>query len=439
LQSLNRHYIAPIRSFDRPARLFLVMMLINGLILSGWQLFFNFFMLQSGFDREFLGLVNSLPFASSMIFGLVVGRISDRIGRKPSIITGIGFSSLFMLAQITFHQPVIIVISAFLTGAFNMLFIVSQAPLMMKLSNPENRTMLFSLNFGLPTLSGAVGNLFAGQMPALFGVLLNVKTDSAAAYQAVLLVTILLGTASLIPAWIMKEPEARQGSTLNNVSVQVHADEPQKDGQPKKLSPALVVLVIKMAGPQLLTGFGAAILIPYMNVFLKDRFNIDDSLLGLLFSLSSLMIAIASVMGPWLSTRLGGKVRAVVTTQFGSLVFLFMTGFAPFLWLSSIGFLMRTALMNMSAPLYSAFCMEHTPDQHQGFVNSILNLSWNIGWSVGPLISGFVQERYGFAPLFIATSILYFMSTSLIWTLFKNMDNIRGLPQAVVQTPGFLE
>ena len=37
---------------------------------------------------------------------------------------------------------------------------------------------------------------------------------------------------------------------------------------------------VKMAAPQILVGFGAAILIPYMNVFFKVRFQISDSLLG---------------------------------------------------------------------------------------------------------------------------------------------------------------
>jgi MFS family permease len=440
-QSLDRHYIAPIRSFNRAARLFLIMTIIDGVILSGWQLFFNFYMLQSGFDREFLGLVNSLPSAAGLIFGILAGRLSDRIGRRPSIIIGISFASLFMLAQVTFHQPLVIACAAFLTGIFNMLFLVSQAPLMVKLSGTENRTMLFSLNFGLQTISGSVGNLFAGQLPSLFGILFSVQAHSAMAYQAVLVTSVLLGTTSLIPIWLMKEPGSSQVSP-----------EPEKvdrlrdveDVKPKtsprgKLSPALISLIIKMTAPQILIGFGAAILIPYMNVFYKDRFNITDSLLGLLFSLSSLMIGIASIMAPWLSTRLGGKVRAVVVTQFGSLVFLLMAGFSPFLWLSSIGFLLRSSLMNMSAPLYSAFCMEHTPEQHQGFVNSILNLSWNVGWAVGPFISGIVQEQYGFAPLFITTSILYLVATSMSWAFFKNMEPSRLASKTVIQSPEFLE
>src|ERR1700690_3456691 len=119
LQSLNQHYIAPIRSLTRAARLFLVMMLINGLVLSGWYLFFNFYMRESGYKLDFLGLVNSLPSAAGLIFGLLAGRFSDRIGRKPSLIIGIGLTSLFMLAQVTFRQPLVIAASAFLTGVFN--------------------------------------------------------------------------------------------------------------------------------------------------------------------------------------------------------------------------------------------------------------------------------------------------------------------------------
>jgi MFS family permease len=151
------------------------------------------------------------------------------------------------------------------------------------------------------------------------------------------------------------------------------------------------------------------------------------------------LIGIGSILAPWLSTRLGGKVRAVVVTQFGSLVFLLMTGFAPFLWLSSLGYLVRTALMNMSAPLYSAFCMECTPERHQGFVNSILNLAWNLGWSVGPFISGIVQQNYGFSPLFIATSLLYFLAIIVTWSFFKNSEKLQVVSPSLASRPEFLE
>jgi MFS family permease len=407
--NLYRHYIQPVRTFNRSARLFLWMTVIDGIIMSVWQLFFNFYMLQSGFSRDFLGLATSLPSVAALVFGIAVGRLSDRIGRKPSMILGISLTSLALLGQVTFKQPVIILVMAFLGGIFNILFIISQAPLMMKLSDPENRTLLFSLNFGVATLAGALGSLFAGQLPDLFGRILNIQATSASAYQAVLITSIALGTTSLIPLWLMDEPRTLQSG-------------PETEARETGSSFALRRLTIKLALPNLLTGFGAAILIPYMNVFFKDRFNISDSLLGTLFGLSSLLIGIGTFIGPRLTTRLNGKIRTVAFTQFASLVFLMIAGFTPSLWLASFSFLMRAALMNMSAPLYSAFCMEQTPERNQGMVNSVLNISWSLGWAVGPYLSGLVQVAYGFTPLFITTAVLYLTAIITMWILFHKVD-----------------
>jgi MFS family permease len=425
LENLTHHYLEPIRSFNRPARLFLLMTLIDGVTFSGWQLFFNFYILQSGYNRDFLGLVNSMPALAGLLLGIPLGHLSDRIGRKASLFIGLLLASVFMLAQITLRGPTIIVASAFLFGVFNMLLIISQAPLMVKLSNVENRTMLFSLNFGLLTLAGAVGNLFAGQLPAIFGRALNVVPTSAGAYQAVLIMSVLLGSLALVPLLKMEEPVAAPAPEVSPGA--------SANPMPGALTPAGPKwMTLKMAIPQILIGFGAAILIPYMNVFYKDRFLISDSSLGLLFSLSALMIGVASLVGPRLATLMGGKVRAIVATQFSSLIFLLVMGFVPIFWLSAIGYLMRTALMNMSAPLYNAFCMERTPEHRQGFVNSILNLSWNVGWAVGPFISGLVQQSYGFQPLFVSTALLYFTAIVVQWKLFVGVDSAAITPAPVL-------
>jgi len=194
-----------------------------------------------------------------------------------------------------------------------------------------------------------------------------------------------------------------------------------------------------MTAPQVLIGFGAAILIPYINVFFKYQFSISDSLLGVLFSLSSLFIGVGSVIGPRLASVLGGKIRAITATQSSSLVFLLMLGFSPYLWLSASAYLVRTTLMNMASPLYSAFCMERTPEEHQGFVNSVLNLAWSLGWAIGPFLSGVVQERYGFGPLFFATSILYALAILLIWVFFKRTEMDAETAPATLRSPEYVE
>jgi MFS family permease len=416
LQNINTHYIQPIRTFNRDARLFLWMTVISGIILSGWQLFFNIYMLQSGVTREFLGIVNSLPSLTGLLLGIPIGRLSDRIGRRQAIIISIALSSFSFLGQVTFKQPALILIMSGLTGIFNMFLIVSVSPLMMKLSNLSNRTMLFSLNYGVQTLAGAAGSLFAGQLPGLFGGLLHVGSTSAAAYQAVLIATILLGTTALIPIWMMREPQTLSYAGMIQT-------QPKPDSREPSPRPGLTRLTVKLATPNFLIGIGAAILIPYMNVFFKDRYQISDSLLGILFGLSSLFIGIGSIIGPRLTVQLGGKIRTVAFTQLASVVFMLLIGFVPSLWIAGFSVLMRGALMNMSSPLYSAFCMEQTPEGQQGYVSSVLNVAWQIGWSVGPYLSGLVQVRYGFSPLFITTTVLYLLAVGVMWKLFGNTEN----------------
>jgi MFS family permease len=296
-----------------------------------------------------------------------------------------------------------------------MFLIVSISPLMMKLSSAENRTLLFSLNHGLQTLAGAVGSIFAGQLPGLFGRLLGVEATSAVAYQGVLLTTILIGATALIPLSLMHEP----GTTVSSDARQTH---PRPGARGPGSSFRLTRMTAKLATPNFLIGFGAAILIPYMNVFFKDRFAISDSLLGILFSLSSLFIGIGSLLGPRLTMQLGGKIRTIALTQFSSVIFMLMLGFIPSLWIAGFAFLIRAALMNMSAPLYNAFCMEQTPEHEQGFVSSVLNIAWNAGWAVGPFLSGLVQEAYGFAPIFITTAGLYIVAISVMWIFFGKTE-----------------
>ena len=412
LNNFNTHYIQPIRGFNRDARLFLLTTIINGIIYSGWQLFFNIFILQSGFDRGFLGIVNSLPSLAGLVFGIPIGRLSDRMGRKPAFFIGIIFSSLAFLGQVTFHQPVLIAIMSALAGIFNMFIIVSQSPLMMKLSDHTNRTMLFSLDFGLQTLAGSVGSLFAGQLPSFFGNMLHVGETSAVAYQAVLIVTILLGTTALIPLWLMKEP--KEAPSVAHLPEYV---------QPRrKYESSSTRFTIELATPNFLIGIGAAILIPYMNVFFKDRFAISDSSLGILFGLSSLFVGVGSIIGPRLTTLLGGKIRTIALTQFASIIFLLFVGFSGNFWITAVAVLFRGALMNMSSPLYSAFCMEQTPEKQQGFISSVLNVAWQVGWSVGPYVSGLVQVAYGFGPLFIATAVLYLLAITIMWILFSKVE-----------------
>jgi MFS family permease len=296
-------------------------------------------------------------------------------------------------------------------GTGSTLYYLSINPFLMKHSGSEERSLLFSVNVGLQTLAGAIGSLLAGQLPLLFALFLNLKTGSAGSYQMVLLFGLTTGALGLVPLFLTRTAsngaiaEARKAVNRNRAWT----------SQEKRSA-------ISMGIPNLLIGFGAALLIPYMNIFFRQRFATPDSLLGVLFSLSAVITGLATVFSPWVAGKLGSKIRAVVTTQAGSLVFLILLGFSPLFPITAAAFLARAALMNMSVPLYSAFCMERAPEGRRGTVNSVIQIAWQIGWAVGPFISGYVQGRWGFTPLFIATSVFYSFAVVSIWRFFIPME-----------------
>jgi MFS family permease len=413
-----------LRSFNLPARLFLVATILDGIVFSVWWLFFNFYILERGFSREFLGMVNAAPSLAALLLGVPIGLLSDRIGRKTAMLLGVGIYILSTAVEVTAYTPAVILVAAFIGGSANTLYYLSQAPFMMKASSPENRTLLFSLNFGLITLSGALGNLFAGQLPALFGNLLNIAPDSAGAYQAVLLSAVALSSLTLIPLAMIRESQIKPHQEPIHLTPSPATDPSPHISLKHTLTSATT---LKLSFPNLMLGFGAAILIPYMNIFFREQFTISDQALGVLFSLSSLMVGIGSIIGPRLADAWRSKIRAVVITQGASLIFLLTIGFSPYLWLAATGYLIRGTLMNMAVPLYNAFAMEQVSEREQATVNSIKETAWQFGWALGPYISGVVQEHYGFTPLFIATALLYAISTSITWYFFWKSEPVPAI------------
>ena len=331
-----------VRSLNRDARLFLLAVLINGIVISAWQLFFNFLILARGFDKNFLGLVNAMPSVAILIFGIPLGLLSDRIGRRWSMAAGLAGWSLAMGIQVCASDGWVILLAAFLGGLGSMLFAVSQSPYMMSVSDDRNRAMLFSLNFGVVSFSGIVGNLFAGRLPALYSEFFHAAPKSAPAYQAILLGSVIIGALALLPIFLLREkstPAAPAGGSSRLPLGRV----------------LLQPVVLKLALPNLIIGTGASLIIPYWNVFFSERFKLSDQTLGALFSLGAGMIVIGTLLGPQLIDALGSKIRTVVVTTGTSLVFLILVGFSPFGWLAALGYLGRGAFISIGMSFIRLF------------------------------------------------------------------------------------
>jgi MFS family permease len=337
-------FISPFAAFQRNARLLILAVFLDGMAVAFVMLFFNFFILARGYDIGFLGIANSMPAIAVLVLGYPLGHFADRVGYRTSMLLGVTVAYSALGAALFTASPFVLLGAMALQGAGSMLFYLSINPFLMKHSDPAERPLLFSMNIGLQILAGAGGSLLAGRLPGWLQVAWGILPGSAESYRIVLFAGLLCGMLALLPLFLVRHIAPSSDSTEGGE----HRREAGWSAGEKRV-------VLRMCLPNLLIGFGAALLIPYLNIFFRQRFSTPDSALGALFSLSAVFTGLATLLSPGVARRLGSKTRAAAATQSGSLLFLLLLGFIPVFPLAVAAFFLRAGLMNMSLPLYSAF------------------------------------------------------------------------------------
>ena len=74
--------------------------------------------------------------------------------------------------------------------------------------------------------------------------------------------------------------------------------------------------------------------------------------------------------------------------------------------------------MNMSGPVYQTFVMERVEPGARATIASLVSMANSFGWAFSPSISGWLQVKYGFGPVFASVLVLYTLSVYLYWKFF---------------------
>jgi len=400
--SIFRGYGLQLRRFQTNARLYLLHSFASGFGLGILRLLFNFYVLSLGHDRAFLGLLVALPPIVITAVAIPVGMLGHRIGYRSVLIGGAALMIASLLGISVSTGVIGLVLFSAARGLSRTLLQVSSAPFMAENSESSERTHLFSVQFATRTLASFFGFLLAGVLPTLFARLLTVGVEDPTAYRASLWVGAGLFALSILPLLRMKSL-----ATPNRT-------EPRPSLREMFRPPGQL---IRLFLPQVVIGFGAGALVPFLNVFLKAKFGLSDAFIGLLFALQSVVMAAATLVGPLLAERLK-RVRAVVLVQLLSIPFLILLGYAPLVSLSGVGFLARASLMNMANPLYTAFAMDAVKPERRPTASALMQMSWQGTRGVSALVSGQIQEGPGFSALFPITIGCYLFASTLIYAFF---------------------
>ena len=136
---------------------------------------------------------------------------------------------------------------------------------------------------------------------------------------------------------------------------------------------------------------------------------------GLVFTLSSVVILVLQIFGGWVSDSIG-RLRAIAIGSIGGVI-----GFGLMLLANS----WETMLLAISVsqipyalvgPSFSAFIAENSTQETRGQVYGITDTIYQVTGVIGPPLGGFIAGFYGFKPMLFVAGMFYTIAAGLrIW------------------------
>jgi MFS family permease len=397
--------------FQRNAVLYLQTISMSSLAQGAFGVIQGLYILSLGFNEEVLGTVLSFRMLLTAIASVPAGIISDRVGRKPVLVAAGLLTTAGYLGMSVVSAPSLMVLFSCLVGVAQACQQTSGAPLLAESSTAEDRAKLFGVNFSLSMAVNMIGSLLGGFLPDQLRSFGMVR-----AYRISLAVFSLITLAGVTPAIRIAEKKQRAQSS----------EEPGGLSAWKIAAQELVSLyktasqktVMSLLFYNLLIGFGAGLVLPYVNVFISRKLGVDTAVVGVIQSFSQGATALAALLSPVLADRFG-RVATVVGTQIASIPFLLLIALPPNIYLVSFALFMRSALMNMSNPVASTFSMEIVGPENRGKVSSLSRIADNLTRALSAVVAGYIMANWSYEIPYFFTAITYFLASVVYYRAFR--------------------
>jgi MFS family permease len=308
----------------------------------------------------------------------------------------------------------------------------------MERSRAEHRNELFSLQFAISNVTNVGAALLGGAIAAIIGSATGVGSSDPSVYRILLVVMVAAAALSTLTVLALRDDRPRRRRDWRTLEQRPHdpwagepiADRPDRAPSTRRARlgiprPANPRVFWQLLVPGFLIALGAGQVIPYLNVYIERKFELDLAALNVIFAFTSLGTAIAIMVQPALARRFG-KVGSVVLVQGVSIPFLVVLGFSPVLWTVILAMAVRNSLMNAGNPIASAFAMEQLAPSERATYSATASLLWSLGWVIaGPwysVLQATLGFEAGYTVNFITIIVLYSLGTWLYWHWFHGVE-----------------
>lgn len=399
-----KDYWEHLRLFSRNVRLYLLASFLIGLTFSGYLLLLNLYLREQGMTESFIGSVLSAGAVGMAATSIPAAFIIRKIKLKPILLSMTVLYGISILLLTWLPVSDFLIVISFQGGVSLTFYRVAAAPFFMRNSTYKERTYIFSTSWGVMLLASVIGSVVFGKMVTMIGA----STGSIiSGYRWTFAVSVGLGLLAVIPF------------------AMIRAKKPEEEEDAADFSLALLrrrlTLYLKLFSPYFVVGTGAGLIIPFLNIYFRDRFNQSPDEIGIFFMAVHLTMFIGIMAGPILVKKIG-MVRTLVFTQLASIPFMLILAFTYSLPMAIIAFLVRGALMNLGNPIGRNFSMEMVTKTEQALVNALLMLGWTSSWMISTAFGGALIEKHGYTIPMLITVALYIMSSVLYYMFFRDSE-----------------
>ena len=442
IRLLTRNY----RGFEPDARRFLLVTLVSGAALSLWWIDFNLYLASLGFDTARIGIIATAGSVAGAIASFPASSLSDRYGRRLVMIGGGTMSLVAVTAMLGTLDPTLILLLAAMFAAGDQAVHVVAVPYLSEHSSAEHRNDLFAVQHAISSATNILAAALGGIVARILAENLGFTADGPDTYRIILVFMVGLIGAGLVLMLRLSDDRprrARQRSDPRPVDPAAERRSARRSSRPGWSAARLGLTIgdrrtfVRLLLPGFIISVGAGQVIPFLNLFVRQKFGLDLAALNGAFAITSIGTMVAILYQPTLARRLG-RLRSVVLVQGASIPFLIVLGFSPILWTAIAAMAVRNSLMNAGNPIFNAFAMDQVRPAERATLAAAMSLLWSVGWVVAGLYYSAVHTALdfdaGYTVNFATIIVLYSIATWLYWRWFRDAD--RAHPDAASEPLG---
>ena len=400
----RRHLIASPHAVKRFLAASAFFWLGDAIVMLLWNLYFR----QIGYDQAQIG-----SFLSWGAWGAVSSAIpsivaTHRLSQRSIVVGACALARIGQAAAVFMPGPALIIPCVFAASFGQGLLRLSTGPILMDAITVRQRSSLFAVSSAIMIAMGIAGSLIGGWLPAL----LDRSLIHAESLRIALLTGSAIGLLGLIPAMRL-DAKVRDPLPMRWEAFHVRLVR----GQPWAQLGRLIL-------PGFIIGLGAGLIIPFLNLYFRDEFNLTTAEIGHYFAIQQAMMVAGILLGPAMVRR-WGMVRALLICQLGSIPFFATMALTTSQLLAGIAYLFRGTLMNMGNPIQTQFTLEQAGRQSTVTANALTTVSWNLAWALSTAAGGAIIVGWGYRTTMWLAVIMYLIAASLLWAMFRHVEGIR--------------